>query len=490
MITDKNKTLDDLPPFCSVADLLEVLCISRATAYRLAGQGKIPCIRLGRRIILSRDCLKSWIEEEMGEMTMARRMKGEGSLYQAADKTWIYQYKINGKRKTKRFHRKAEAKAFIESVRFSVEAPVSVMPTRESCNTMIHPITISEWMDHWLENYAKPIVKLSTYSSYELYIRGHIKPKLGTLYMNTLRVDDLQRFFNERSKNGNLNGKGGLSPKTLTNMRNMMHLSFEQAVKNGMLLNNPISGVCLPRVAKKEMRVLTRQEQERLILAAQQAPEPAAFGVIFDLFTGLRIGELCALRWENVDMKNKLCRICETRNRLPNFDDSIKTSTSVKTAQTTKTDNSRRTVYLMSGLFQDFKEYHAIQISLMEQYPGYNAGDYVFCQENGEPYEPRTYQDLFKRCVRRAGIADANFHSLRHTFAARSLEQGMDVVTLSRLLGHANPSITLDKYGHAMDEHKQKSVEKLDALYPDSKGILVPETEEVMPLKEMTMGMG
>ncbi len=83
----------------------------------------------------------------------------------------------------------------------------------------------------------------------------------------------------------------------------------------------------------------------------------------------------------------------------------------------------------------------------------------------GPGEEDRTYQDLFKRCVRRAGIADANFHSLRHTFATRCMEQGMDVVTLARLLGHASPSITLDKYGHALSDHQRASVEKLDTLY-------------------------
>lgn len=422
---------------------------------------------------------------------MARRMKGEGSLYQAADKTWVYQYKADGKRKTKRFQRKADAKAFIESVRSAADSSGFPAPTGKSANAGVQPVTVSEWMDHWLESYAKPTVKLSTYSSYELYIRGHIKPLLGKLYMNTLRTDDLQLFFNERSKNGNLNGKGGLSPKTLTNLRNMMHLAFEQAIKNRMLQDNPVDGVCLPKAPKQEMRVLTRQEQERLIMAARQAPEPAAFGIIFDLFTGLRIGELCGLRWENVDMESRICKIRETRNRLPNFDDSIETTTSVKTTQTTKTDNSRRTVYLMSGLFQDFERYRAMQMSLIAQYPGYNAEGYVFCQENGEPYEPRTYQDLFKRCVRRAGIADANFHSLRHTFATRSLEQGMDVVTLSRLLGHANPSITLDKYGHATDEHKKQCMEKLDALYPGDKDGSVFEAEEENPTQEeMTMKMG
>ena len=224
--------------------------------------------------------------------------------------------------------------------------------------------------------------------------------------------------------------------------------------------------------------------------AARLAPEPAAFGIVFDLFTGLRLGELCGLRWENVDMENRSFLICETRNRLPNHDDSIAASTTVQTVATTKTDNSRRRVFIMDELFSDFELYHSIQISIKEQDYNYNSEGYVFCQENGSPYEPRTYQDLFKRCVRQAGIPDANFHSLRHTFATRSLEQGMDVVTLSRLLGHANPSITLDKYGHALDDHKRASVAKLGDIYSAK-----PQQREPAPTQEegpapMGMKMG
>ena len=213
------------------------------------------------------------------------------------------------------------------------------------------------------------------------------------------------------------------------------------------------------------MRVLNREEQDRLITAVRLAPEPAAFGIIFDLFTGLRLGELCGLRWKNVYLDRKMFVVCETRNRLPNHDPSVAASTTVKTVETTKTDNSRRSVYLVESLLNDLLEYKSIQDSISAQYPVYNPDGYVFCQENGDPYEPRTYQDLFKRCVRQAGIRDANFHSLRHTFSTRSLEEGMDIVTLSRLLGHANPSITMDKYGHSTDEQKLSSMQKLDGLY-------------------------
>jgi len=425
---------------------------------------------------------------------MARREKGEGSLYQAKDKSWVYQYQMDGKRKTKRFQRKSDAKAFIDSMN-TAEATVQAANVVQALSGVPgaaqrqEVITVGEWMDRWLEKYAKPTVKLSTYSSYEQLIRSHVKPQIGGKYMNTITGEDLQDFFNERRSQGNQKGKGGLAPKTLTNLRNMMHLAFSQAVSNKLLAENPVESVRLPKAEKKEMRVLNREEQTRLILAARRAPEPAAFGIVFDLFTGLRIGELCGLRWENVDMDSRSFKVCETRNRLPNFDKSVETTTSVKTVKTTKTDNSRRTVYIMDGLYQDLLDYRTIQQSIQRQNPGYNPDGYVFCQENGQPYEPRTYQDLFKRCVRQAGIADANLHALRHTFATRALEQGMDVVTLSRLLGHATPSITLDKYGHALDDHKRTSVEKLGDIYGGSKSY-APPAPEMEGTEEQEQGYG
>ena len=442
---------------------------------------------------------------------MARRAKGEGGLYQAKDKSWIYQYRVDGQRKSKRFKRKSDALAYMKAMAAGgptqspeeseppappVQEAVPAAPAKarqakakpEGASTgaahavgrvtptafqHITPqalgvseiITLGDWMDRWLEDYARPTVKLSTYSSYEMYIRRHIKPNIGGLYMSSIRVDDLQAFFNERGKKGNLVSGEGLSPKTLANMRNMLHMAFTQAVRNRLLFDNIVEAVRIPKAVKKEMRVLTREEQDRLITATRFAPEPAAFGIVFDIFTGLRLGELCGLRWKNVDMERKSFVVCETRNRLPNHDPTIAASTSVKTEATTKTENSRRTVYLIDSLYQDFVMYKQIQDSITQETPGYNPDGYVFCQPCGRPYEPRTYQDLFKRCVKQAGIRDANFYALRHTFATRSLEEGMDVVTLSRILGHATPSITMDKYGHALDDHKRTSMEKLGSLY-------------------------
>lgn len=394
---------------------------------------------------------------------MARRMKGEGSLYQTKDKTWVCQYyDADGKRRTKRFQRKADGRDFLDNLHQTASPQTDTRLPGQAVN---HGNTVGSWMDQWLETYARPTVKLSTYCSYEMMTRVHVKPSLGDILLVKLDPVTLQEFINQKYSNGKTTGEGGLSAKTLRNLRNLFHLALEQARKNGLIQTNLVEGVRLPKEQKREMRVLSREEQRRLMLACRAMPEPASFGVIFTLFTGLRMGEVCGLRWDNVDMERRQFLVCETRNRLPNHDDSIEASTSVCTVSTTKTDHSRRIVYLCDELYQELSRYQEIQFSIMGQYPGYNAGRYVFCQENGEPYEPRTYQDLFKRCVSRAGIPGANFHSLRHTFATRALEQGMDPVTLSKLLGHANASITLDKYGHSFESQKRAGMELMGALY-------------------------
>lgn len=394
---------------------------------------------------------------------MSRRAKGEGSLYQDKSGSWIYQYKEDGKRRTKRFQKKSDAKAFMESQKmYSVPLIRQGMYIRSESDST----TVEEWMNTWLELYAKPSIKLSTYISYEQYIRGHIIPQIGSRTMNSLRPIDLQNFFTDRATRGHQMEEGkGLSPKTLTNLRNMMHLAFEQAIREGLIVHNIVEDIRLPKMEKQEMRVLTRKEQERLIMAARLSPKPSAFGVVFALFTGVRLGELCALKWENVDMDQRTVRIVATRSRLQNFDDSIETSTSVETRPSPKTESSRRTIPLMEALYNDLVRYKNDQMRIMRQFPSYNEDGYVFCQENGHPYEPRTYVDEFKRCVKRADIPQANFHSLRHTFATRALEQGMDVVVVAKLMGHSDPSVTLKKYAHALPEHQQESMDKLGSLY-------------------------
>ena len=146
---------------------------------------------------------------------MARRMKGEGSLYQTKDKTWVCQYyDTDGKRRTKRFQRKADGRAFLDNLHQMPPSQMAAYPPGQSAKGAVNPgNTVGTWMNQWLETYARPTVKLSTYCSYEMLIRVHIKPALGEIPLTQLDPVTLQEFFNQKHSSGKTTGDGGLSPK-------------------------------------------------------------------------------------------------------------------------------------------------------------------------------------------------------------------------------------------------------------------------------------
>lgn len=189
---------------------------------------------------------------------MARRMKGEGSLYQTKEKTWVCQYyDTDGNRRTKRFQRKADGRAFLDGLKERYVMPQNA-GRRTSAEYSPSGPTVGKWMDQWLETYARPTVKLSTYCSYEMMTRVHVKPSLGDIPLTKLDPVTLQEFFNQKHSCGKTTGEGGLSAKTLRNLRNMLHLSFEQARKNGLLRSNLVEGVRISDDALRPKQTSTR----------------------------------------------------------------------------------------------------------------------------------------------------------------------------------------------------------------------------------------
>jgi integrase len=329
-------------------------------------------------------------------------------------------------------------------------------------------LTFGEWMQNWLEQYARPSIRNSTYISYETYVRAHVIPAIGTIKMKNVTVDTFQRFFNEKVKLGRLDGKGGLSAKTTKNLFTMMKTAMEQAKENDLIKKNFLDGVKLPKIEQQEMRVLSIDEQQKLIKAVQGSSEPTAFGINLALFTGVRLGELLGLKWENVDFNNKKIYIKETVSRLKNFDENATNATTLQSKKSTKTQSSKRSIDLLDELCDDLKDYKKNIDEIKTNFLGFNPEGFVFVNQTGGIMDPRTYQDIFKRHLKMAGVSDANFHSLRHTFATRAIEQGMDILVLSKILGHAQPSTTLNKYGHVLPDHKKESMDKLSGLYESS----------------------
>ncbi len=315
-------------------------------------------------------------------------------------------------------------------------------------------MTFEEWLKYWFETYSRRTVKHSTAVSYIGYINGHITPNIGSLTLSELNTDVLQRFINNQSDNGNLKG-GGLSPKTLQNMNRMIHKSLEKAIELDLIVKNYASFVEIPRIEEVEMRVLTVEEQQLLENELKTSNEKLAFGVYLSLTLGIRLGEVLGLRWSDIDTRKGIVRIRRTVNRLEKLDG----SGTELVVGTPKSKNSLRDIPISEGYCQKLMCYWARSSQIMRKPPDYN--DYLLRSAVGGPAEPKTMQETFKRILKAAGVADANFHSLRHTFATRAIEKGADVKTLSVLLGHSDVNITLNRYAHVLDEQKRKTMNLL-----------------------------
>jgi len=394
-----------------------------------------------------------------------KRANGEGSIRQRKDGRWEGLYTVNYKRKSVYGKTKEDVRKKLNKIENEIDSGVYVEKTN---------ITFGAWLDEWLEVYAKPTVKLSTYGSYEGYIRNHIKPEIGKVKLKDLRADILQKFINKKLIDGRcdkikdektnklVNKKGGLSEKTIKNMYNMIHSALKQAYKNGLVYQNVSELITLPKQKRNEMCVLSLCEQKALQEAVQD--ERLGIGIILTLFTGLRLGELLGLKFDDIDFKAKTITIRRTLNRLKVFDTPDKKTDIVMGEP--KTDRAKRTIPLQDFLIPLLKQHH-VNIMREKLLAGnlYTDENFVICNEFGKYLEPRTYQDFYKRMLKKADIPNTNFHTLRHTFATRALENGFDVKVLADILGHADASTTLNKYAHALPDHKKTSMEKLSCLY-------------------------
>ncbi len=244
---------------------------------------------------------------------MAKKKNGnnEGSIRKRKNGQWEGRYTIGydsrGKQKQVSVYGKTRAE-----VAKKINEKVSAI--RNGTYIVPRDITLSEWLSIWLTSYAYIKVRPSTYASYQAYIDRHVSPLIGGLKLQKLTTNQLQVFFNEKRMNGRIDGKGGLSPKTIRNMYNMLHEALQQAVINKILSINVSEGVVLPSKEEKEIIVFKPDEQRAIIEAARK--DRLGFAIELDFFTGLRLGELCALKWSDIDLAAKEFRVRRTLQRM------------------------------------------------------------------------------------------------------------------------------------------------------------------------------
>lgn len=312
-------------------------------------------------------------------------------------------------------------------------------PAMKTCGTG----TVSDFMAYWLYNIAKPSIKASTFANYAAIVEKWISPLLGEQRLGKVSRENVQRFVNTLSERG-------LSAGTVRNIWRVLHAAMKKAREYGYLTVSPCEGIRLPELEKKEARLLTLPEQKKLEQAAKGDKD--GFAVLLAMYTGLRVGELCALKWEDVDLDNDVLHVSRTIQRVKSFPPRAASKTEMVTGSA-KSSSSARPIPLPSCIAEMFRVYKQTA-----------KGEYVFSRRE-HALEPRVLQYRFKRLLQKAGLRPFNFHALRHTFATRCMELCFDVKTLSEILGHASAKMTLDKYGHSQIEHKRAAMQSLDKLF-------------------------
>lgn len=325
-------------------------------------------------------------------------------------------------------------------------------------------IKVGEYFDKWFYDNAIYGLRASTSQSYEMIIRRHIKPHIGNIVFANLNDDDIKEFYRFLYDNGKLNGKGGLSPKTVENIHLVISSCINYALKRGEIIRNPLLTVKLMREGKKEVEVFTRDEQEKIIEECKN--HYYGMAIKFDFYTGLRAGELLGLTWDCVNFDKNTVRINKQVQRNKNFDKRADNKTILGFVYNTKTETSTRTIKILRPLMKELKEYKIKQTALKKRidkdYYNYNL---VFPREDGYFTDAGTFLDVFTRMQKKLEISPRNVHAIRHTFATRMLERGVQPIVVSRLLGHASIKITHDIYGHVIQDFAEQELEKMEEIY-------------------------
>ena len=287
----------------------------------------------------------------------------------------------------------------------------------------------------------KEQVKESTYATYNHHIEKHIKPYFKNKCINKISHNDIQKFINFKLKNGRLNGNGGLSIKTVKELTNIIKLIFKYSIDNGYIDTINLN-FKLP-LQKKTIHMINDEEFIRLSGFLKIKSDPFYAGLLLMLCTGIRIGELCALKNNDISIINQEISINKTLQRIQDIDNN---STKV-IISTTKTFNSTRTIPIPNSLIP------YIKVTNRDNY---------FLTQTLKYIEPRVFEYKFKKIIKMLEIREVTVHSLRHYFASRCIELGFDYNCLSEILGHASPSTTMNLYVHSKDNYKQECMNKVD----------------------------
>ena len=376
-----------------------------------------------------------------------KRANGEGNIRKRSDGRWEGRYTAGYDPQT--------GKRIIKNVLGKTQAEVKAKLTKalEDCKELdvvrTDEYTVAEWLRLWYDLYAEPNVRPTTAASYRRSIELHVIPRIGDIKLNRLTSREIQKLYKDLLENGRLREvqkekNPGLSNSTVRGIHMMLHNALDRAVKERLILRNPTEDCIIPKLEKKEMKILHPEDIKAYLTAAERRGVLPMF--YLELVSGVRKGELVALLWDDLDMERRTISVSKQALSRPGGEIVVNRP---------KTENSIRAVSIPQ---------EAVDL-LVEEHKNPPDNPYMFpSPKTGGMYYPDSVVNLHKKLLQDAGLEHIRFHDLRHTFATMALQNGVDVKTVSSMLGHYDAGFTLRTYTHATRQMQEQAAEKMGSF--------------------------
>lgn len=388
-----------------------------------------------------------------GQRKRAKRANGEGSIYQRSDGKWVGSVSVNVEGKVKR-------KVFYGKTKTEVREKLqdALAEKKQGSLTLSVQQTVGEYLDHWLENIIKHTIRPRSYERYEAIVRLHLAPNIGKTKLQALNPQHLQKLYAKKLNEG-------LSSTTVNAIHGMLHKALDDAVKTGLLARNVCDSVSPPRKLHNEIKPLNPVQIRKLLEAAKGHPNEALF--VLALATGMRRGELLALKWQDVDFTNNTLQVRRTLSRLPTQMGRERGELYVESEP--KTKKSKRSIVIADFAIEALKKHRLRQEEAKKQAEDlWEDCDYVFCTPFGSHLDPgHDALEGLKVLLKKAGLPEIRFHDLRHSAATLLLSKGVHPKIVQEILGHSEISMTMDIYSHVLPTMQKEAMEKLNQTFLD-----------------------
>ena len=366
-----------------------------------------------------------------------KRGNDEGSIFKTPNGKWRGQVSLEGHRQSKIFPTQRECIDWVRKNRNQISDGLTYASTQ---------LTLGEYLDGWLTN-KKATRRYATWIHYQLLVQRYINPALGTIKLKDLRTVHVQGLINQL-----LNSGTGIY--TIRKVNDVLKCALNLAIRQDMILRNPVKSAVIPEKPHKEMKILSEDQVSRLLVAAKGHRLEALFHVT--VTTGVRESEVLALKWPDVDWVKHTLKV-ERQLERPHGEGVQFTPP--------KTAFGKRSIKLGNKSVEVLREhFERQQTERIAAGSNWKDFDLIFPSKVGTPIHQRDLQRTFKILLKRAGLPPVRFHDLRHFSASLLLNNGVPVIIVSRRLGHARASITSDVYGHLLPNMQDEAAELIDGL--------------------------